>query len=58
MGAIPFVCIQAVMAALVIGFHELVSHEDAIEPGQIDLQLPPPEPPDAPPRCSPPGDES
>ncbi len=50
MGAIPFVCIQAVMAALVIGFPELVSHDrTAIEPRQIDIQLPPPEPPDAPP---------
>jgi tripartite ATP-independent transporter DctM subunit len=50
MGAIPFVCIQVVMVALVIGFPELVGHDrTAIEPRQIDIQLPPPEPPDAPP---------
>jgi tripartite ATP-independent transporter DctM subunit len=50
MGAIPFVCIQVVMVGLVIGFPELVGHEGtAIEPRQIDIQLPPPEPPDAPP---------
>jgi tripartite ATP-independent transporter DctM subunit len=49
MGAIPFVCIQIVMVGLVIGFPELVGHDrTTIEP-QIDIQLPPPEPPDAPP---------
>jgi tripartite ATP-independent transporter DctM subunit len=50
MGAIPFVCIQVVMVGLVIGFPELVGHDrTTIEPRQIDIQLPPPEPPDAPP---------
>jgi tripartite ATP-independent transporter DctM subunit len=50
MGAIPFVCIQIVMVGLVIGFPGLAGHAGtAIQPRQIDIQLPPPEPPDAPP---------
>lgn len=50
LGAIPFVCIQIIMIGLVIAFPELVGHEDrAIGSGEIEIQLPLPEPSDAPP---------
>jgi hypothetical protein len=44
------VCIQIVMVGLVVGFPELVGHDRAaIEPRQIEIQLPPPDPIEAPP---------
>ena len=49
MGAIPFVCIQIVMVGLVLSFPELVGHDrTVIEQRQMDIQLAPPKPSDAP----------
>jgi TRAP-type mannitol/chloroaromatic compound transport system permease large subunit len=50
LGALPFVGIQIVMVGLVLGFPELVGHDrTVIEQRQIDIQLAPPKPSDAPP---------
>ncbi|MEP7275716.1 MAG: C4-dicarboxylate ABC transporter, partial [Betaproteobacteria bacterium] len=47
MGAIPFVCIQVVMVALVIIFPEMVTsnldHGNGVDPATIQIDVPMPE---------------